>query len=198
MKRGLNKAHQACARRDFVSIHGRMNRDEFGREFLTLYGHAVAHYARGQRDARTFFDARQQAFLAANGLTAQHLYDYAEDDCNGGEPGPAEALAIELVRRDYFLNQQGGAPSPVVLDEASLPAKSAAVRGIGWLPRLMPKARAKLRGELPSSLMYCCSGDRRFFRTHNILPSEFLACVAKHENDNQAVVDWVVARGRNS
>jgi hypothetical protein len=194
LRRVRNQADRACASRRFVSIEGLMNDDNFTRDFRAIYDHAVALYAKGQRGADTFFDAGQLSFLAANGLTAQHIYDYAEDHVAGGEPGFEQALAIELVRRDYFLNTQGGVPSPAVLDQASLPAKSEAVRGIEWLPRLIPKARAKLRGELPASLMYCCGGDRRFFRTHQIAPAEFLALLARHEGDDQAVIDWVVAR----
>lgn len=168
---------------------------EFPKEFRKIYDHAVALYAKGQRGADTFFDASQRAFLAANGLTAQHLYDYAEDH-NGyeGEPGFEQALAIELVRRDYFLNAQGGRASAVVLDEGKLPSKTDAVRGIEWLPRIIPKAKAKLRGELPASLMYCCGGDRRFFKAHDILPAEFLSLVWRHENDDNAIIEWVVRR----
>lgn len=167
----------------------------FTRDFRAVHQHAVDLYARGQREADTFFDKAQRTFLAANGLTAQHLYDYAEDLVASGEPDGDQALAIELVRRDYFLAVQKGIPSAVVLDETSLPAKSASVAGIEWLPRLIPKARAKLRGELPASLMYCCGGDRRFFRQHDILPAEFLSLLWRHEHDDQAVVDWVAARG---
>ena len=90
--------------------------------------------------------ADDRAYLAANGISAQNLFDYAEDH-NGynGEPGPELALAIELVRRDYFLNAQQGRTSTVVLDDTNLPGKTDAVRGIAWLPRLLPKARAKVR-----------------------------------------------------
>lgn len=167
----------------------------FAEHFRVLYDHAVALYAKGQRRAETFFNADQQAFLAANGITAQHVYDYAEDHNNyAGEPGFDLALAIELVRRDYFLNAQNGRASAVVLDEANLPPKTDAVRGIEWLPRIIPKAKAKLRGELPASLMYCCGGDRRFFKAHDILPSEFLSLVWRNENNDAAIVDWVVRR----
>jgi hypothetical protein len=62
------------------------------------------------------------------------------------------------------------------------------------LPRLFPKARAKLRGELPPSLMFCCGGDRKFFKEHDILPAEFLSLIWRHENDGGAVVDWVARR----
>ncbi len=172
-----------------------MNHYEFPNQFRTIYDKAVGLYAGGQRGADTFFSAEEKAFLAANGLTPQHLYDYAEDHNGyGGEPGFNHALAIESVRRDYFLNVQGGRASTTVLDDTKLPGKTDAVRGIAWLPRLLPKARAKLRGELPPSLMFCCGGDRKFFKEHNILPAEFLSLVWRHENDGGAIVEWVSGR----
>jgi hypothetical protein len=171
-----------------------MKNYDFTQRFHALYDQAVALYARGQRGADTFFKAEDQAWLAANGLTPQHLYDYAEDQNNAGEPGYDQALGIELVRRDYFLEAQGGRPSTAVLDEAKLPPKDAAINGIGWLPRIIPKARAKLRGELPASLMYCCGGDRKFFKANDILPAEFLAQVWRHQDDDAAVVAWVGRR----
>lgn len=173
-----------------------MKHYDFAEELRILWEKACARYARGQRDAGTYFAAEELAFLAANGLTAQHLYDYAEDFTGGGEPAWGTALAIELVRRDYFLNVQAGKASTSVLDEAALPAKTAAVQGIEWLPRIIPKTRAKLRGELPPSLMYCCGGDRRFFKTHDIHPAEFLSLVWRHERADAAVIDWVVRRSK--
>lgn len=171
-----------------------MKHYDFTAQFRAAYDHAVAQYAKGQRDAAKFFDKTQLAFLAANGMTAQYMYDYAEDHVDGGEPGYDNALTIEVVRRNYFLNSQGGRASTVVLDETKLPAKTEAVRGIEWLPRIIPKAKAKLRGELPASLMYCCGGDRRFFKTHDILPAEFLSLVWRNETNDAAIVDWVVKR----
>ena len=82
-----------------------------------------------------------------------------------------------------------------MIDADTLPAKSDTVRGVAWLPRLIPKARAKLRGELPPSLMFCCGGDRRFFRERGILPAEFLNLVWR-ESADERVVDWVLARGQ--
>lgn len=172
-----------------------MDHYAFPREFRKLYDAAVARYAAGHRGAATLLTPEELRFAEANGISAQNFYDYAEDHAGyGAEPGPEQALAIELVRRDYFLNVQGGRASQQVVDETTLPAKTDAVRGIAWLPRLLPKARAKLRGELPPSLMYCCGGDRRFFREHNILPAEFLALTWRHEADPKALVDWVVRR----
>ncbi|MCX6952343.1 MAG: DUF5069 domain-containing protein [Verrucomicrobia bacterium] len=172
-----------------------MKHYDFARKFHALFEQAVARYASGQRGAAAFFSPEEAAFLAANGLTAQHLYDYAEDRNNYGEPDSGTALAIESVRRDYFLNVQGGRASTVVLDDTTLPPKSAAVKGIAWLPRLLPKARAKLRGELPASLMYGCGGDRAFFTQHDIYPAEFLSLVWRSGDNDAAIVEWVARRG---
>jgi hypothetical protein len=40
--------------------------------------------------------------------------------------------------------------------------------------------------------MYCCGGDRRFFKTHDLLPSEFLGVVWRFEDNDAGIVDWVV------
>ncbi|MBS0633502.1 MAG: DUF5069 domain-containing protein [Verrucomicrobia bacterium] len=175
-----------------------MKNYEFTKKFRAIYDHAVALYAKGQQGAGTYFDATQLAFLSANGITAQHMYDYAEDHNNGGEPGYDNALIIETIRRDYFLNVQHGRPSTDVLDESRMPGKTDAVHGIQWLPRVIPKAKAKLRGELPASLMYSCGGDRRFFKSLDILPAEFLSLVWRHEHDDKAIIDWVVQRSQSA
>ena len=175
-----------------------MKHYHFVSRFHSLYDKAVGLYAQGQRGADTYFTTDESAFLAANGLTAQALYDYAEDQQNYGEPGYDQALGIELVRRDYFLNAQHGRPSTALLDESTLPPKTAAIRDIEWLPRIIPKARAKLRGELPPTLMYCCGGDRRFLKANDILPAEFLSLVWRHNHDDASIVEWVVARRAQS
>lgn len=171
-----------------------MKHYDFADQFRALYEKAVRLYASGNTDKNSYFTADEQAFLAANGLTVQNMFDYAEDQQNYGEPGYDRALAIETVRRDYFLNVQGGKPSGIVLDADRLPAKTDAVQGIEWLPRLIPKTKAKLRGELPASLMYCCGGDRRFFKQHDIHPAEFLSLVWRNGDNDDATVAWVVKR----
>lgn len=172
-----------------------MKHYDFPARFHALYNQAVARYAGGHRGADTMFNAEETSFLRENGITPQHLYDYAEDHNNyNGEPGFDLALAIESVRRDYFLNVQQGKSSTTVLNEATMPAKTDAVRGIEWLPRIIPKTQAKLRGELPASLMYCCGGDRRFFKQHDIYPAEFLSLVWRSGDNTNAIIDWVVAR----
>jgi hypothetical protein len=171
-----------------------MKHYDFADKFRALYDKAAKLYASGQTDQARYFTADEQAFLAANGIGIQAMYDYAEDQKNYGEPGYDRALAIETVRRDYFVNLQGGKPSSVVLDVAKMPAKTDAVQGIEWLPRLIPKTKAKLRGELPASLMYSCGGDRRFFRQHDIHPAEFLSVVWRNLDNDAATIEWVVKR----
>lgn len=171
-----------------------MKHYDFPNRFAAIYDKAVDLYSAGRRGAETYFTPDEKAWLAANGIAPQHMYDYAEDQNNYSEPGYDHALTIELVRCIYFLKVQGGKPSAKVLDEASLPAKTDKAAGIEWLPRIIPKAQAKLRGELPPSLMYCCGGDRRFFKTHDIMPAEFLTVIWQNEGNDQAVVDWVVQR----
>lgn len=173
-----------------------MQHDDFAPRFEQLYLKAVARYGQGVRLASGLFDAAETAWLAANGITPQHLFDYAEDHTNYGEPGLANAIAIEAARRSYFVNVQQGRWTGTTLDATTLPPKDAAVDGIAWLPRLIPKAKAKLRGELPPSLMYCCAGDRAFFRQYDIGPAEFLALVLRHETNDAAIVAWVAARAQ--
>ena len=73
----------------------------------------------------------------------------------------------------------------------SLPAKKDAVDGIPWLSRLIEKARAKLRGEMPADLMYGCGGDRPFLREMNVELAEFLRLVWLCGDDNRKIIDYV-------
>lgn len=162
--------------------------------FRAVYDKAVSKYSAGARSAADLFSPKELEWLAANGLTAQTMFDYAEDHHDAGEPGYDNALAIETIRRDYFINVQHSQASSTVLDESAMPGKDAEAKGIRWLPRIIPKTKAKLRGELPPSLMYSCGGDRRFFKTHDILPAEFLSLVWRNLDNDAAIIDWVVAR----
>lgn len=173
-----------------------MEHYDFHKEFRSLYDKAVKQYAAGKREAHALFSKHELAFVTAIGSRAQDFYDYAEDAANYGEPDFETALLVQAVRRSYFQLVQKGEPSKVVLDEAALPGKTEAVRGIEWLPRLIPKARAKLRGELPVTLMYGCGGDRRFFKQHDIHPSEFLPVVWQAGDNDKAIVDWVAKRAK--
>jgi hypothetical protein len=144
---------------------------DFGQSFRAIYLKAVDLYGQNQRGADTFFREEELAFLNANGITAQHLYDYAEDHSNYDEPGFEIALGIEMVRRDYFLNVQDGERLGKTANPVHWPAKSETVKG-----------------------MVCCGGDRQFFKISDIHPAEFLALVWRMGDNDKAIIDWVENR----
>jgi predicted dehydrogenase len=162
--------------------------------FTKLFRASVDKYLAGHQKAEGLVDEKGKTFLASIGHTAQEFYDFVDDFCRGGEPTVETALKIAAVRRDYFLKEQNGTASTHRIVMADLPSKDAQVEGIGWLPRLLPKAEAKLRGEMPPELMYCCGGDRKFFRTHQIDPAEFLRKVWAANGKHADVVDWIKSK----
>lgn len=159
--------------------------------FSTLLNLAVEKYRAVQRGSATYFTPEQTEQLAAIGHRPQELYDFAEDFVNDGVPTPETALGIATVRHDYFLQVMGGKFTGTQVSMDDLPPKDKAVDGIAWLPRLIVKAKAKLRGEMPPDLMYCCGGDRRFFKENNIDPVEFLHATWMADGDDQFVIDFV-------
>jgi hypothetical protein len=173
-----------------------MNNYSFHKKFRAVYDRALATFNKGARDAASLLDVADVAFLKSIGGRAQDMFDYAEDAAKYEEPDFETALMIEAARRDYFLTVQKGEFSNNILDESTLPAKTDSVRGIEWLPRIIPKAKAKLHGELPETLMYCCGGDRGFFKEHDIHPAEFLRAVWAYEDDTEKLVDWVEHRSK--
>ncbi len=148
-------------------------------------------YESGNRQPSAFFDDPQMKFLQSIGHNAQELFDFAEDYCRGKDPTFETALLIAAVRRDYFLVIQHGKHSSRVVSMDTLPSKEAAVDGFIWLPRLLPKARAKLRGEMPADLMYDCGGDRAFFKRVNIHPADFLREVWAAGDDDRRIIEYV-------
>jgi hypothetical protein len=162
--------------------------------FSDLFHGAVKKYRDGHQKAAGLVDAEGRKFLLSIGYTEQEFFDFAEDFAKGGEPDLKTALEIAAVRRDYFLHEQAGKFSQRHISMDDLPSKDAEVEGIGWLPRIIPKAEAKLRGEMPADLMYGCGGDRKFFRTNQVDPAEFLRQVWKAGGDTKKIVAWVKAQ----
>ncbi len=156
-----------------------------------IYGEAVIRYEHGARGADEVIPENGLAFLASIGTTAQEIYDFVEDWAEVGEPPVSTVAAITAVRREYFLTVQHGQPSTQTISPSTLPPGSAELFGYRWLPRIMAKARAKLRGEMPSELMYGCGADRPFLRTVGIDPAAFLQIVWKAESDDQVILDAV-------
>ncbi|MDZ4788781.1 MAG: DUF5069 domain-containing protein [Blastochloris sp.] len=164
---------------------------EWTKQFKTIYDKSLSLYHKGQRGADTFFNKEEITFLESLGCTAQELYDFAEDADSYGDPDYSTALLVASVRRDYFLTIQKGIKSATVTAADELPAKTDKLEGIEWLPRIMAKARLKLRGEMASEIMYGCGGDRRFLSEHQIHPADFLRHVwAAGEHDSK-IIDYV-------
>ena len=98
------------------------------------------------------------------------------------------------MRRNYFFEIQEKVPSSNVLNPESLPAKTDEIDGIAWLPRIIEKAKAKIKGEMHDDIMYGCGGDQRFLAQYDIHPAEFLRVVWAYEDTPEKIVEWVKAR----
>ncbi|HEV7403766.1 MAG TPA: DUF5069 domain-containing protein [Chthoniobacteraceae bacterium] len=160
-------------------------------EFRHVWDRAVAAWRAGKRSPQTMFTAPDVAFLAGLGCTAQELFDFVDDSLRYDDLDCETALAVTAIRRDYFLEVMHGRPTGRVVPMSALPAKSAEVDGIAWLPRLIVKARIKLRGEMNPDLMYGCAGDRPFLRRHGMTLPQFLQLVRDHGDDDRAIVEAV-------
>jgi hypothetical protein len=171
-----------------------MRKTDHEGKLLTLWRRAVIEYEQGNRDAGTYFNRDELDFLASLGMNAREVYDFAEDRVAYGEPDFATFASIHELRQSYFREVQQGRPSGAVVSLQDFPSPEAEVAGIPWLPRIIKKARAKLRGELPPDVMYSCPADRSFLKRHEIHPAEFLRKVWELENDRDKLVEWVARR----
>lgn len=168
-----------------------MDQVNWTRQFREIYDKAVRQYEAGQRGSDTFFSADETQFLASIGHTSQEIYDFAEDWVARGEPDYETALLVAAVRRDYFLVVQEGRPSDKRVAPGDLTGKEVEEEGIVWLPRIIEKAHAKLRGEMDPDLMYGCGGDRKFFKKNNVHPADFLRHVWAADHDRRKIIDYV-------
>jgi hypothetical protein len=144
------------------------------------------------------FEPKDAAFLATIGCTPQELFDFVDDFLEYGDFDFEMVFDVAAIRREYFLNVMHGKSTGRVVPMSDLPAKAAAVDGISWLPRLIVKARIKLRGEMNPDLMYGCAGDRAFLRRHQMTLPQFLQLVRDKGDDDRAIIDAVkrvAARG---
>ena len=160
-------------------------------EFKNVWDRGVAAWKAGRKSPRKMFAPADVAFLAGIGCTAQELYDFVDDSLGYDDLDFETVLAVTAIRREYFLNAMHGEATGRVVRMQELPAKTAKVDGIAWLPRLIAKARIKLRGELNPDLMYGCAGDRPFLRRHNMSLPQFLQLVRDKGDDDRAIIDAV-------
>ena len=168
-----------------------MNNYNYLNTLRSVWESGVASYRGGVQAASKMFSDEERAFLAAIGATEQEVFDFVEDYVSGGDPDFSVFAAVTDRRRSYFLQVQNGQPSAHVVQDADLPAKTDEIAGISWLPRIIVKAKAKLKGEMNPNLMYGCGGDRRFLKSVNIHPAEFLALVERNMDQDSAVIDYV-------
>jgi len=163
--------------------------------FRNVYERARKAYQDGAGSPQECIEKEDREFLAECGCSPQELFDLVEDDVTVGEPGFDRALRITEVRREYFLNVDQGKPPERMRRASEFPSPGETLGGFEWLPRILAKARAKLRGELPPELMFSCGGDRHFLRTHGLEPDDFLRAVWKAGNREDEVVSYVRSRG---
>ena len=168
-----------------------MDDDHWRFTFRQLWDKAVAQYAAGQRAPAGFFTQTETEFLTGLGCSTQELFDFAEDWCRYQAPIFDTVVAVTAVRREYFREVQQATPTGRVGSMSELPVKTAAVAGYEWLPRLIAKARLKLRGEMPADLMYGCGGDRAFFQRTNVDPAEFRRIAWRAGAVDQPLIDYV-------
>ena len=171
--------------------------------FRDVFQASVSKYRTGSTGLNALFGEKDKEFLHSIGCSTQELYDFVEDFCRMNEPDFETILLVTDVRRDYFWREQGGRFSAKRILMSDLPPKGATLGGMEWLPRIIEKARAKLRGEMPSDLMYLCGGDRPFLKSVNVHPADFLRQVWRAGEDTAQIVAYVQeqrrgdARGNN-
>ncbi len=161
-------------------------------EFSELFKDILKKYRDSTFDYKKDYTADQLSFLASIGYQPREFFDFIEDFADEQTPSPTTALLIAAVRRDYFLVIQNGKKSNTVITADDLPSFGEELFGLPYLPRILTKARAKLKGELDPDMMYSCGGDRNFLsKNGNLHPADFLRHVWDAEDDDQKIVDWI-------
>jgi hypothetical protein len=161
--------------------------------FLDLFSQCCERYRSGQTDYTRYYSADDLVFLGQIGCQPREFFDFVEDYCDEGRPSPGTALLVAAVRRDFFIVVQDSAWSRAEkLSAENVPSFGEELEEMAYLPRILTKARAKLRGELDPDLMFGCGGDRNFLRKHgNIHPADFLRQVWAAGADDLALARWV-------
>ncbi len=160
--------------------------------FLHLFEKCALLYRRGNHDLSSYYDGADIDLLDEIGYAPREFFDFVEDFCDHATPTPGTALLVAAVRRDYFQVVMNGEPGSRSVTSGDVPPRDAVLSGIPYLPRILAKARAKLRGDLHPDLMFGCGGDRKFLRDHGgIHPADFLRRVWAADDDDGKIVDWI-------
>ncbi len=166
-------------------------------QFTDLFDRCVTLYRGGNTELGSYYSNEDLQFLRGIGCKPRELFDFIEDYVDERDPTPTTALLIAAVRRDYLEVVQGGQLSEVEITREDLPTFGDTLGEIPYLPRILTKARAKLRGELDPDIMYCCGGDRKFLREHGIHPADFLRHVWAAGDDEGKIVELVIPASRD-
>jgi hypothetical protein len=162
--------------------------------FMALFDRCIAEYRRGNREFESYYQPCDRAFLGTIGYKTREFFDFVEDFCEDGLPSPTTSLLVAAARRDYLQTHPETARPEKLLTRDDVPTFGHELEGIAYLPRILAKARAKLRGELDPDLMFGCGGDRKFLRDHgNIHLADFLRRVWAAGDDDNKVAHWVKA-----
>lgn len=164
--------------------------------FADLFDRCLVRYRSGDTDFEHYYSDDDLAFLSSIGYRKREFFDFVEDFAEGGEPTLTTAVMIAGVRRAYFHEVMQGKVSDRILDPSTLPAKTDELAGYVWLPRILAKARAKLRGELDPNTMFCCGGDRAFLRRHDLPPADFLRAIWRAGDDDTKAIEFVKRHGK--
>ncbi len=160
--------------------------------FLNLFERCVKRYTNGDKDFTGYYDDEDMALLASIGYRTREFFDFVEDYCEEGGPSASTALLVAAVRRDYFevvMEMQVRKPT---LDRENIPSFGEELGGLYYLPRILAKARGKLKGELDPDLMFGCGGDRKFLKENGDIPmADFLRRVWAAGDDDSKIVDWI-------
>lgn len=160
-------------------------------QFCELFERCLERYRSGDANFEGYYSDDDLAFLTSIGYKPRELFDFVEDLGDGGEPSLTTAVMIASVRRDYFREVMESQLSDHEVTPDELPPKDSVLDGFVWLPRILVKARAKLRGELHPDIMFSCGGDRRFLRENDVAPADFLRAVWSAGDDDQKVVEYL-------
>jgi hypothetical protein len=164
--------------------------------FQRLFDQAEEAFTEGIREPDKMFSQEERAFLQSIGASPQEIYDFVEDWSEERVPAPEVIREVTGLRREYFLKVQDGKLESEKMISDGLPSPRTSLGGHRWLPRIIAKARAKLRGELPPHIMYGCGMDRPFLQGRNIGLSEFLRKVWEAGEDDGKILDYVNLKAR--
>ena len=161
-------------------------------QFNELFDRCLSAFQGGDSNFMSYYSQEDIGFLTSIGYKPRELFDFVEDLADEGVPAKSTALLIAAVRRDYLLTVQKGETSSKQISRDDVPSFNEELDGITYLPRIISKAEAKLRGELDPDMMFGCGGDRKFLiENGNIHPADFLRHVWAAAGNSSKVAEFI-------